>query len=386
MRRPLAGLIVAWLAACGGAIDAVPDEPWMPYRPADPAGDAGEEPPGTDAGPDEALDAGPDAGPGEPGHLPDAGPATGGHDGGGVPADAGAHDAGLADAGPSSVGPCPKEGGLFCGGNGIAGSPSTLYVCKSGQLVPKEVCAPGPCQAMPAGVPDQCPGTLVVPASLVTLLSPKPYVEVSCVAATYPGWPYPAKRCTYTSGGITTSVTVADPTPDRVARWVVDSATLIPALQKLKGTAQSDYEAGLKAIGLAMLYQSSRIFPLTGGIIENMGSGYVNYPFEKGITQGCSSGCYCRINSLHRTEWCTYQAGIGAQTKTQCLNQVGSSGLTAAWGAECLGNHVRSWNSDVNAHFRAKAFVANQSVASRCPPGACTPAQVVSAVKTAYGL
>ena len=51
---------------------------------------------------------------------------------------------------------------------------------------------------------------------------------------------------------------------------------------------------GLKAIGLAMLYQSIRgSFRFVGGIIEDMGTGYKNYPFEKGITQGCSTGCYC---------------------------------------------------------------------------------------------
>ncbi len=83
------------------------------------------------------------------------------------------------------------------------------------------------------------PGPLDVPGSLVSLLSPKPYVEQSCVAATYPGWPHPAQRCTYSAGGITTSVTVANPSPDRVARWVVDSATHIPALQKLKGSEVS---------------------------------------------------------------------------------------------------------------------------------------------------
>jgi hypothetical protein len=229
-------------------------------------------------------------------------------------------------------------------------------------------------------------GPVNVPGSLVSLLSPKPYVEQSCVSATYPGWPHPAQRCTYSSGGITTSVTVANPSPDRVGRWIVDSANFIPALAKLKGSAQGQYEEGLKAIGLAMLYQSSRIYPLSGGVIENMGSGYVNYIFENGVTKSCSSGCYCRINSLHRRDWCEFQAGTGKQSKAACLSQVGSSGYTSGWASQCFENHKRAFNADFNEHFRAKAFVANYTVANRCPPGACSPAQVVAAVKNAFGL
>lgn len=237
----------------------------------------------------------------------------------------------------------------------------------------------------PSG-PSGPSGPISVPGSLVSLLSPKPYVEQSCVSASYPGWPHPAQRCTYSSGGITTSVTVANPSPDRVGRWIVDSASYIPALAALKGSAQGQYEEGLKAIGLAMLYQSSRIYPLSGGVIENMGSGYVNYIFENGVTKSCSSGCYCRINSLHRKDWCEFQAGTGKQSKAACLSQVGSSGYTNGWASQCFENHKRAWNADFNEHFRAKAFVANYTVANRCPPGACSPGQVVSAVKNAFGL
>lgn len=225
------------------------------------------------------------------------------------------------------------------------------------------------------------------PASLIKLLSTKPYVEDRCVSATYPGWPYAAQRCTYTSGPLTTTVTVANPSAARAAAWIVDSATEIPRLSALQGSQQAAYEEGLKAIGLAMLYQSSRIFPLVGGIIEDMGTGYKNYPFEKGITQGCSTGCYCRINSLHRTEYCRYRAAKKIEGESACLARVGTSGLTAAWGAECLNNHASAWTSDRNEHFRAKAYIANQTVASKCPTAtSCTPSQVVAAVKTGFGL
>ncbi len=224
-----------------------------------------------------------------------------------------------------------------------------------------------------------------VPQSLIDQLSVKPYVEQSCSPASYPGWPYEAKRCSYSAGGISTSVIVANPSPERAARWIADSANQIPALARLKNGDRGQYEEGLKAIGLAMLYQSSRIFPLSGGVIENMGSGYVNYNFEKGVTTSCGSGCYCRINSLHRSQWCDYQAAIGAQSRSACMGQVGSSGYTTGWGNQCFENHKRAWESDVNEHFRARAFIANQTVQSRCG-GGCSGAQVVAAVRSAFGL
>ncbi len=289
-----------------------------------------------------------------------------------------------ADCGACAPIPCPKNGGIFCGGNGVGGDPSILYVCKNDVLEVLQDCQ-GACQQMPLGTPDQCPGAIVVPASLIDVLNAKPYVEQSCVPTTYKNWPYSAQACTYTSGGITTTVKVANPSPDRVGRWIVDAATYIPALQALKGSAQSAYESGLGAIGLAMLYQSSRIFALEGGIIEDMGGGYVNYQFEDGVSQPCTTGCYCRINSLHRTEWCGYRAGLG-ESYDACIAKVGAANHTPAWGAECLSNHVAAWTSDANEHFRAKAYTANKSVAAACPPGQCSPSAVVAAVKSAYGL
>ncbi len=281
-------------------------------------------------------------------------------------------------------GPCASEGGRSCGGNGIEGDPHTLYVCAGGEWIVDHACA-GPCEPMPSGVPDRCPSDLIVPQSLVDAIDAKPYVEVDCQPGSYAGWPYDAKKCTYTAGGITTNVTVANPSPDRVAAWIVDASTWIPTLWNLKWESPSDYEEGLIVIGTAMMMQSSRIFPLHGGIIENMGSGYEVYPFDKGVTEGCSSGCYCRINSLHRTEWCGYQEFMGVQSSSDCLDEMGTSGLTAAWGDQCLQNHVDAWTSSSNEHFRAKAWKANQTVRATCSTyGSCTPAEVVAAVQKGY--
>ncbi|MEJ7734554.1 MAG: hypothetical protein WKG00_35830 [Polyangiaceae bacterium] len=287
-----------------------------------------------------------------------------------------------ADCGACEPIPCPSEGGVFCGGNGVGGDAETLYVCHDGFLEVLEACGAG-CQWMPLGTPDQCPTDTEVPASLVDALEGTPYVEQSCTPITYDAWPYSALQCTYSAGGLTTTVITATPSPERVAAWIVDAASYIPALQALKGVEQGAYEQGLVAMAKQVVGQSSRIFPLQGGIIENITGEYIDYPFLNGVTDGCSSGCYCRINSLHRTTWCAYQEALG-QSYDDCIATVGSSRLTEGWGAQCLGNHKDAWNSDANEHFRAKAWEANLGISSACPPDQCSPGEVVDAVDGAY--
>ncbi|HQP34317.1 MAG TPA: hypothetical protein PLI95_04035 [Polyangiaceae bacterium] len=335
--------------------------------------------PDAQAGVDAALEASTDA---SVEASPEAGAddATTAEDGDSPGADA-SSDA-PAEAAPP--GPCTSPGGRSCGGNGMGGDPAVLYICTNGEWVVDHPCG-GACEAMPAGVPDRCPSDLTVPQSLIDAVDAKPYVEVDCQPGSYAGWPYEAKECTYTSGGITTSVTVADPDPARVGAWIVDASTFIPTLWALKWSSPADYEAGVKVIGTAMMMQSSRIFPLHGGIIENMGSGYVNYQFDKGVTVSCSSGCYCRINSLHRTEWCSYQEHLGVKSYDACIAEVGASGFTEGWGQRCLQNHIDAWTATKNEHFRAKVWKANQTVKGTCPTyDSCTPAQVVQAVNQAF--
>lgn len=280
--------------------------------------------------------------------------------------------------------PCPKEGGQACGGNGIGGASDTLYVCESGKYAVDHVCASA-CETMPNGVPDRCPEDVMAPESLVSALDVKPYVESSCTPTTWSGWPFDAKECTYSAGGLKTSVTVANPSPERVALWIADASTFIPALWHLRTSAPSSYEEGLITIAKHTLGQSSRIFPLEGGIIENMGGGYVNYPFLKGVTEGCSSGCYCRINSLHRTDYCGFIDFLGEATYDDCIAKVGASQFTAGWSDQCLENHIASWESSSNAHFRARAWRANQSVKLACSGASdCTPDAVLAAVFDAY--
>ncbi len=307
---------------------------------------------------------------GNAGNSGDGGGDGDGADGGGETSDAGPPDAGV---------PCPVEGGTYCGGNTVGGDPNVLYTCSGGVLVVKEHC-PAACLRMPPGVPDVCPGppgSLTVPASLIDVLDATPYVEQDCHPTTYPGWPYEAKECTYSSGGLTATVTTATPSAERVGKWIMDSTQLIPALDELRTTDPVRYEEGLGVIGTAVVLQSSRIFPLEGGIIENQGSGYINYYFLDGVTHSCGSGCYCRINSLHRTEWCSYQASLGG-SYDGCIAGVGASGYTDAWGNQCLQNHIKAWQSDTNEHFRARAYRYNQFIAQTCPSaGSCSAATVI---------
>jgi hypothetical protein len=51
--------------------------------------------------------------------------------------------------------PCPKGDGLYCGGDGVPGSASTLYACKGGAVSVSSVCSYG-CQAEPSGQNDKC--------------------------------------------------------------------------------------------------------------------------------------------------------------------------------------------------------------------------------------
>ncbi len=220
---------------------------------------------------------------------------------------------------------------------------------------------------------------LDVPPSLVETLSVKPYVEGSCTKTTYPGWPHEAQRCTYRNGLV---VVVANPPPERVARWIVEASKLIPALDGLQKRDPSSWQKGLEIIALHTLGQSSRIFPLDGEIWEN---GEV-YQFDRGVTSTCSTGCYCRVNSTSRPQWCKYAAEVlKSGDEATCLTKMGTKKLTTAWLSHCFDNHVAAWSTDANAHYRAMAWNANLTIAPKFPdPSKAASADVVAAVSAAY--
>ncbi len=207
--------------------------------------------------------------------------------------------------------------------------------------------------------PAVCPGPPAyegeVPGSLVTALDVPPYVEQDCKPATYTGWPFEAQKCTY-NGGL--KVTVADPSPELVAQWIVDAAQLIPALWAQKDKDPTQWKKGLKVFATQVLYQSSRIFPLEGQVDEG-----TIYVFLNGVTTGCSTGCFCRINSLMRQQWCDYaDAVLGIQKKSDCIALYSTTQWTDEWADHCLDNHRAAWTMLQNQHFRAMAWWANEQI------------------------
>jgi hypothetical protein len=231
---------------------------------------------------------------------------------------------------------------------------------------------------------------LPVPAAVVRALSATPYVEERCAPTRWTGWPYAAQRCTY-RGGL--QVTVANPSPDRVARWIVDGAQQIPAVASLRTRDPANYEACLVRIAQHTMSQSSRIFPLEGDIWE----GEV-FPFLRGVTYGVGTRtgfcgtCFCRINSLTRSQWCTYRAATMGGTESACLASFGgTSGWNVPWSEHCLANHVSAWTQDFNDHYRAQAFWANRvdgatrGIAARVGnPATASGASVLAAVQALY--
>jgi hypothetical protein len=243
---------------------------------------------------------------------------------------------------------------------------------------------PAPTATTPvdAGPPEAAPPPLDVPASLVKALGGKTYVEESCQSVTYPGWPHPAQKCTYQNGLV---VTIANPEPDRVAHWIVEASSLIVALDALHTRDRASWEAGLAVIAAHTIGQSSRIFPLAGQIYEN---GTV-YKFERGVTSTCGAGCYCRINSTSRQQWCKYATDVlkTEPVEADCLAKYGqtTSTLTDPWLSHCMDIHAASWTIDRNEHYRAQAWAANAIVAAKISdPMTATGAAVIAALKVAY--
>ncbi|MFH1462978.1 MAG: SH3 domain-containing protein [Pseudomonadota bacterium] len=236
--------------------------------------------------------------------------------------------------------------------------------------------------ALPDEVSDDlCPGPAAwvgePPGSLVSTLDIPPYVEQSCADTTWDGWPFDAQRCTY-NGGL--RVTVADPSPELVAYWIADAAQMIPALAALEDRDRAAWKRGLEVIATATLYQSSRIFPLEGDIDE----GHV-YEFDRGVTVGCSTGCYCRINSLTRQQWCDYaDAVLGIVDERDCLSEYSTSTWTDAWAEHCLDNHRAAWTG-IHHHYRAMAYWANETIAGAVgDPESADPDDVVRMVEAMY--
>jgi hypothetical protein len=225
---------------------------------------------------------------------------------------------------------------------------------------------------------------LPIPDSLLLALSARPYVEEHCTATHVVGWAHAAQRCTYGAGLV---VTVADPSAERVARWIVEAAQSIQVVAALRARDTASYEACLVRIARHTMTQSSRIFPLAGQISED-----VVYEFRDGVAYGYGSytrtcrTCYCRIDSLSRAQWCAYEAGTGHGSEASCLSRYGGeTGWNDAWASECVANHSAAFEADANEHYRAQAWLADRDLRARFPhPSTARGAEVLVALGEHY--
>jgi len=234
------------------------------------------------------------------------------------------------------------------------------------------------------------------PPSLVAALDGSPYAG-DCVSVQHPLWPFEAERCTYQVGLRSFEVTTATPSADRVARWIVDASPMIPALDGLRSRDRAAWETALGAIARYTMNQSGRAFPVDGVVYEDF-EGAEAYDFRGGVTFGTEGGrqracgdCACRIESLHRTEWCEYvAAGLSGEpsvTYEACLASLGGErGWSDAWASECLALHARAWTSDRNDGTRALLRYVNAHQIGPRFPNADTakPADVVDSIKSAF--
>lgn len=230
-------------------------------------------------------------------------------------------------------------------------------------------------------VGDVCPGPDPylddTPGRVEDVLATTPYVEQSCSATSWDGWPFDAKRCTY-NGGL--RVTVANPSAEQVTAWIADASQMIPALWSLESRDRDAWKEGLEIIARHTMYQSSRIFPLEGEVDE----GYV-YDFDRGVTAGCTTGCYCRINSLTRQQYCDYAANVlGSVDEDDCLDEYTTNTFTDEWADHCLDNHRAAWTG-VHHHYRAMAYWANKTIEDYFPePGRADPDDVIDLLDSLY--
>lgn len=130
-------------------------------------------------------------------------------------------------ANANSTGTCVYGNGLYCGGNGVSGDPSTLYDCQNGVLAIDQVCSFG-CEHMANYVNDQCypcPNGDGVSCSENTLYS--------CKAGSLT----PAETCPY---GCANGACLSDATATKPPAAAVPTASSQPPQQPPSDPAPTD--------------------------------------------------------------------------------------------------------------------------------------------------
>lgn len=285
----------------------------------------------------------------------------------------------------ATFGACAVAGTKTCGGSDER-TVGTLYRCENGRWIVDQNCATSCQNAFPGG--DRCnPFVAEVPAAVLSVLSPRPYVEDKCTPADAPGFePGAAKRCKYSVLGLDAEVLVIDPPAERVAAWVMDAASYAPPLEALRETDPAAFADGARVIAKHVRLQSSRIFPYQGAIVEDLGPGPKAFAFDRGVVTPCERGnCRCRINSLTPRSYCRWLER-GGEDFDACVRKYEGAAGDAAWRDVCAANHARSLTRSYNDHFRAKALVIGRAVEQRCAVKGCSPREVVHALGRELGI
>ncbi len=272
-----------------------------------------------------------------------------------------------------------------CGGRGPGGPADHLFACRDGAWAQSERCVGG-CQAFGPGAPDRCAAVLDDIAPLTRALATKPYVEERCEPAAHPVFAK-AKRCRYAVMGLAAEVLVDNPDPARVVQWATDAASYVAPLDALRLSHPAAFREGVLAFVLHVKHQSSRIFPIAGEIVEDLGGGATRYGFDRGVVSPCDKGnCRCRVNSLTPGAWCRFADHLGEETRAACLERYEGTQGDERWRERCANNHQLSLDQAHNPHFRAKAFAIGERIGSRCPAGGCEPSRVVALLRKELGL
>ena len=250
--------------------------------------------------------------------------------------------------------------------------------------------APTPTPSATANTPEAV-APEPIPAALLRVLAVNPYVEVDCEGLPQAGFPEGVtKRCRYTAMGVTAEVVTANPEPEVAARWFLDAARSCAPLEAFRTSDPLNWQRGVVAFAKHMRLQSSRIFPLSGAIVEDLGDGPTAFEFDRGVVAPCAQGkCRCRINSLSSVALCRFREAQGASGEA-CRKSFESD---ESWRAQCLLNHQQAFRTGENEHLRARAHLVGEAVAKKCRLKAerskgkgCVPGEVVMLIEAELGL
>jgi len=222
------------------------------------------------------------------------------------------------------------------------------------------------------------------PAALVASIATKPYVEESCVKAPTTELPT-ALRCRYEVMGLAAEIVVANPTAEQVVDWAVDAASYAEPLEAIRLSHPEVWLRGVKVFVRHVKYQSSRIFPISGEVIEDLGKGPTRYTFDRGVVTPCERGnCRCRVNSVLPRVYCRFEEAQGGDSK-RCLERYEGPAGDEAWRNACRDNHAKALSTRHNDNFRARAFVVGQRLKERCSAG-CEPERLITMLEKELGL